>query len=145
VQRMTSGTIRYEDHLNLLLSQDSDPYLISIQEEVQEINRILSPKSTSRKDISTEGISRNVSFGAKIMQSVIKNEDLTFRESKLRDMQYAEVFDRSGRTYAATFAKFGDLSYFTPVQRIGCYMDHTARLKKKHILDLIAYLKQAHK
>ena len=45
----------------------------------------------------------------------MRNEDLTLRESKLRDIPYAELFDRSGRTYAATFAKFGDLSYFTPV------------------------------
>jgi hypothetical protein len=45
----------------------------------------------------------------------MRNEDITFRESKLRDIPYAELFDRSGRTYAATFAKFGDLSYFTPV------------------------------
>ncbi len=79
------------------------------------------------------------------MQTVVHNDDLTFRESKLKEIPFADVFDRSSRTYAATFAKFGDLSYFTPVQRIGCYMDHTARLKKKHILDLIAYLKQAHK
>ncbi len=60
-------------------------------------------------------------------------------------MPYPELFDRSGRTFAATFAKFGDLSYFTPVQRIGCFMDFNARLKKKHILDLIAHLKSAQK
>ena len=56
-----------------------------------------------------------MSFGARIMQTVVKNEDLSFRESKLREIPYAEIFDRSVRTYAATFAKFGDLSYFTPV------------------------------
>jgi hypothetical protein len=66
-------------------------------------------------------------------------------EGKVKDLPYADLFDRSGRTFAATFAKFGDLSYYTPVQRIGCYMDYTARLKKKHILDLIAYLKTAQK
>jgi hypothetical protein len=66
-------------------------------------------------------------------------------ESNVKDLPYAEIFDRSCRTFAATFAKFGDLSYFTPVQRIGCYMDYTARLKKKHILDLIAYMKTAQK
>lgn len=55
------------------------------------------------------------------------------------------MFDRSERTFAATFAKFGDLSYYTPVQRIGCYMDFPARLKKKHILDLIAFMKSAKK
>lgn len=66
-------------------------------------------------------------------------------DSKIVDPPYPELFDRSERTFAATFAKFGDLNYYTPVQRIGSYMDHTARLKKKHILDLIAYLKTAKK
>lgn len=76
-------------------------------------------------------------------QPVIESHQ-TF-ESNVKDLPYAEVFDRSGRTFAATFAKFGDLSYYTPVQRIGCYMDYIARLKKKHILDLIAYMKTAQK
>ena len=31
------------------------------------------------------------------------------------NMPYPELFDRSERTYAATFARYGDLSYFTPV------------------------------
>lgn len=39
------------------------------------------------------------------------------------NLPYPELFDRSERTFAATFAKYGDLSYFTPVQRIGNYME----------------------
>ena len=39
-------------------------------------------------------------------------------------LPYPELFDRSERTHAATFAKYGDLSYFTPVQRIGTYMEY---------------------
>lgn len=58
-------------------------------------------------------------------------------------LPYPELFDRTERTFAATFAKFGDLSYFTPIQRIGVYMDYSARLKKRHLTDLIAYLKTA--
>jgi len=58
-------------------------------------------------------------------------------------LPYPELFDRTERTFAATFAKFGDLSYFTPIQRIGVYMDHSARLKKRHLTDLIAYLRSA--
>jgi hypothetical protein len=30
-------------------------------------------------------------------------------------MPFPELFDRSERTFAATFARYGDLSYFTPV------------------------------
>jgi dynein heavy chain len=58
-------------------------------------------------------------------------------------MPYPELFDRSERTYAATFARYGDLSYFTPVQRIGTYMEFQARLKRKHLMDLISYIKTA--
>ena len=42
-----------------------------------------------------------------------------------KDLPYPDLFDRTERTYAATFARFGDLSYFTPMQRIGLYMDYS--------------------
>jgi hypothetical protein len=56
-------------------------------------------------------------------------------------LPYPDLFDRSVRTLAATFARYGDLSYFSPVQRIGGYIEFTSRLKRRHLLDLIAYLK----
>ena len=62
-------------------------------------------------------------------------------ESFQDNLPYPELFDRSERTYAATFAKYGDLSYFTPVQRIGNYMEYQQRLTKRHLMDLIAYQK----
>lgn len=64
-----------------------------------------------------------------------------YKKSKNYELPYPELFDRSERTYAATFAKYGDLSYYTPIQRIGAYMDFSARLKKRHLMDLIAYMK----
>ena len=30
-------------------------------------------------------------------------------------LPYPDLFDKSERTFAATYAKFGDLSYFTPL------------------------------
>jgi hypothetical protein len=39
-------------------------------------------------------------------------------------LPYPELFDRSERTFAATFAKYGNLNYYTPVQRIGSYMEY---------------------
>ena len=54
---------------------------------------------------------------------------------------YEELFDRTQRTFSATYSKFRDNTFFTPVQRIGVYMDYGARLRKKHLHDLIAYLK----
>ena len=63
------------------------------------------------------------------------------REEIVDTLPYPELFDRSERTFAATFAKFRDLSYFTPVQRIGVYMDYSQRLRRHHLLDLIAYMK----
>ena len=68
-----------------------------------------------------------------------------YKKDKNYDLPFPELFDRSERTFAATFAKYGDLSYYTPVQRIGSYMDFSARLKKRHILDLIAYMKTSKK
>lgn len=80
------------------------------------------------------------SFGEKIMATKPTTAFLKEADNKL---PYPPLFDRSERTFAATFAKFGDLSYFTPVQRIGVYMDFSQRLQKRHLTDLIAYLKTA--
>lgn len=80
------------------------------------------------------------SFGQKLMTSRPTTALLKDSDNKL---PYPALFDRSERTFAATFAKFGDLSYFTPVQRIGIYMDYSQRLKKRHLTDLVAYLKTA--
>lgn len=37
------------------------------------------------------------------------------------ELPFEELFDRNERTIAATFAKFGDLGYYSPLQRIGSY------------------------
>ena len=31
------------------------------------------------------------------------------------DLPYEELFDRNERTIAATFARFGDLGYYSPI------------------------------
>jgi len=54
--------------------------------------------------------------------------------------QYEELFDRNERTYAATYPKFGDLSYYTPIQRIGSFMQYPAKLKKEHLDEIISLL-----
>ena len=58
-------------------------------------------------------------------------------------LPYPELLDRSERTLAATFAKFKDLTYYTPVQRIGAYYDFVSRLKRRHFMDIISFLKTA--
>ena len=62
-QNLLSGRIRLEDHL---LTQDSDPFLISVTEDKKDYQRLVSPKSSSRLD-SRNGSQGNVSFGARIM------------------------------------------------------------------------------
>lgn len=57
-------------------------------------------------------------------------------------LPYPDLFDRSERTFCATFSKQGDLTYFTPIQRIGIYMDYSSRMKRRHLNDLIKFLKQ---
>lgn len=64
-----------------------------------------------------------------------------FKKDKDYELPYPELFDRTERTFAACYAKFGDLSYYTAVQRIGNYMDFSSRLKRKHLMDIIQYMK----
>lgn len=45
-----------------------------------------------------------------------------FTQFTALEIPYEELFDRNERTITATFAKFGDLGYYAPVQRIGSYM-----------------------
>lgn len=56
---------------------------------------------------------------------------------------YPDLFNRAERTKCAVFTKRGSLSYTTPLQRIGTYMDYSAGLKRSHLLDIISYLKVA--
>lgn len=53
------------------------------------------------------------------------------------EQPYEELFDRNERTIAATFAKFGDLGYYSPIQRIGAYMQFAAKLKMEHLIKII--------
>ena len=59
--------------------------------------------------------------------------------AKFNDVQlpYEDLFDRNERTIAATYAKFGDLGYYSPVQRIGAYMQFSAKLKREHLVEII--------
>ena len=52
------------------------------------------------------------SFGQRIMSS---RPTTAYKKDRNFEMPFPELFDRSERTYAATFAKYGDLSYYTPV------------------------------
>lgn len=82
----------------------------------------------------------NMQFSHQIMQARPTTALIGTAET-LDNLPYPELFDRSERTFAATFAKYGDLSYQTPVQRIGNYMEFQQRLTKRHLMDLIAYMK----
>ncbi len=52
------------------------------------------------------------SFSQRIMNS---RPTTAYKKEKNIDLPFPELFDRSERTFAATFAKYGDLSYYTPV------------------------------
>ena len=54
------------------------------------------------------------------------------------DIPYEELFDRNERTLCSTFAKFGDLSYHTPHQRVGSYMQFSARLTIDHLREIVS-------
>ena len=52
-------------------------------------------------------------------------------------MPFEDLFDRNERTLTATFVKFGDLGYYSPVQRIGTYYQYITKLKINHLLEII--------
>lgn len=70
--------------------------------EVPEEDRF----GTQNKMLETE------SFSHRIMNS---RPTTAYKKEKNFDLPFPELFDRSERTFAATFAKYGDLSYYTPV------------------------------
>ena len=57
-------------------------------------------------------------FSARIMRSQPTTSSI-FKQDKDFNLPYPDLFDRTERTFAACYAKFGNLSYFTAVQRIG--------------------------
>ena len=61
------------------------------------------------------------------------------------DMPFEELFDRNERTLGATFARFGDLGYYSPIQRIGVYMQFSAKLKQEHLQEIIDLLQSISK
>ena len=67
----------------------------------------------------------NQTFSQKILRSRPTTGTI-FKKDKDYSLPFPELFDRTERTKAACYAKFGDLSYYTPVQRIGCYMNESA-------------------
>jgi len=80
----------------------------------------------------------------KISQRIMQSQPTTtsvFQQDRDFNLPYPDLFDRTERTFAACYAKFGNLSYFTAVQRIGCYMDFSARLKRTHLNDIIQFMK----
>jgi len=74
-----------------------------------------------RKERSTLTGKRPVS-GLSIAPDVFFRKVSKYMEINTLKIPYEEIFDRNERTLGATFAKFGDLSYYSPVQRIGRYM-----------------------
>ena len=81
---------------------------------IHEISEV--PKFDEVEDENIQSEQRK--FCDKIMNTqptpaTVFNQDQDF------EFPYPELFDRTERTIAACYAKFGNLSYFTAVQRIG--------------------------
>jgi len=78
-----------------------------------------------------------------ILKSRPSTAHIQKKEKEESDMTYPDLFNRAERTKCAVFTKHGNLSYTTPTQRIGIYMDYSANLKRSHLLDIISYLRVA--
>lgn len=57
------------------------------------------------------------------------------------DLPYEDLFDRNERTFNATFAKFGDLGYYSAFQRIGSYQQYSSKFKLSHLVEICTLLK----
>ncbi len=60
----------------------------------------------------TANLGHEKSFSQRIMTT---RPQTAYKKERNFDLPYPELFDRSERTFAATFAKYGDLSYYTPL------------------------------
>jgi len=81
---------------------------------IQEVSEV--PKFDETEEIHLNNERRK--FSARIMESQPTTSSI-FKKDKDFNLPYPELFDRTERTFAACYAKFGNLSYFTAVQRIG--------------------------
>lgn len=124
------GEYRMNESLGSSADKESDDLNIP---EVSEV-----PRFDETEEMHVQNDERK--FSNNIMKSRPTTASI-FKKDKDFNLPYPELFDRTERTFASCFAKFGNLSYFTAVQRIGCYMDFTARLKRKHLNDIIHYIK----
>lgn len=105
---------------------------------IQEISEVPKFNETDEQHVKAE----NQKFSRKIMNSQPTTASI-FKQDRDFNLPYPDLFDRTERTFAACYAKFGNLSYFTAVQRIGCYMDFSSRLKRRHLNDIIQYIKNS--
>jgi len=130
IQRPISAQVHIGKENQERLASDDEVQMLE-EEEYIDINEDR-PLSEDKGTMGAE------SFSHRILNS---RPTTAYKKDRTFELPYPELFDRSERTYAATFAKYGDLSYYTPVQRIGAYMDFNARLKRRHLHDLVAYMK----
>ena len=119
-----------EDMMDLDIKEDvgeNDEFYIQAENVKRMPNRAGKPLSSKARPISgrTQG---DEEFYSTFMRYT------NFAEV---EQSYPELFDRNERTYAATFARFGDLGYYSPIQRIGCYMQFSAKLKRDHLDEII--------
>jgi hypothetical protein len=128
------GEYGMNESLRSSCDRDSDDVNIP---EVSEV-----PRFDETEEMHTQNEEKHTlqKFSDNIMKSRPTTASI-FKKDKDFNLPYPELFDRTERTFASCFAKFGNLSYFTAVQRIGCYMDFSARLKRKHLNDIIHYIK----
>jgi len=118
---------------------------LGIQEDVEDDDEVYRKMDTA-KNLKKTNQSRVFSSSRPISGIRAGPEEFFANFAKFTNFAelenvYEELFDRNERTFAATFAKFGDLGYYSPLQRIGSYMQFSAKLKKEHLDEIIDFLR----
>jgi hypothetical protein len=82
------------------------------EDEYVDLNALENNYNKQPADKLSQVYLETESFSQRIMES---RPTTAYRKDKNLEMPFPELFDRSERTFAATFAKYGDLSYYTPI------------------------------
>ncbi|KRX05784.1 hypothetical protein PPERSA_02316 [Pseudocohnilembus persalinus] len=126
------------EELESFIQEDENDDFDPFYDQVEKINS-LKQQLHNRPQSSLVG-KRPVS-GKTVAPKEFFQKFQKFTTFNATDIPYENLFDRNERTFCATFAKFGDLGFYSPVQRIGSYMEYNQKLKLSHLKQIITLQK----
>jgi hypothetical protein len=139
---LSPTSIKKEDDIRTIEYTNEDDEL-GIQEDFEDdddVYRKMEAVAKLKRDGSNFSTLRPISGRTKVPEEFFTNFSKFTNFAELEN-KYEDLFDRNERTLGATFAKFGDLSYYSPVQRIGAFMQYPSKLKIEHLVEIITLIR----